>query len=147
MVGNLLNPKMRLTRALGGENKNLYRQQPYQRFQATTPLAKYGTETGKDWHTEACACLCLAAQSYLTLCNPMDYSPPTLCPWNFSGKNTGVGCYFPPPGDLPNPGIKPASPVSPYYKQILYPLSHHSLFLSKQRNPDEVKATPPLLSY
>ena len=25
------------------------------------------------------------------------------------GKNTGVGC--PPPGDLPNPGIKPRSPT------------------------------------
>ena len=23
---------------------------------------------------------------------------------NFLGKNTGVGCYFPPPGDLPDPG-------------------------------------------
>ena len=28
-----------------------------------------------------------------------------LCPWASLGKNTGVGC--PPPGDLPNPGIKP----------------------------------------
>ena len=26
-----------------------------------------------------------------------------LCPWNFPGKNTGVGCHFlPPPGDLPD---------------------------------------------
>ena len=24
-----------------------------------------------------------------------------------------VGCHFPPPGNLPNPGIKPASPMSP----------------------------------
>ena len=29
------------------------------------------------------------------------------------GKNTGVGCHFPPPGDVPNPGIKPTSPESP----------------------------------
>ena len=32
-----------------------------------------------------------------TLCNPMDCSPPTIppvpCPWNFPGKNTGVGCH------------------------------------------------------
>ena len=28
------------------------------------------------------------AQSCLTLCNPMDYSP-----WNSPGKNTGVGCH------------------------------------------------------
>ena len=33
-------------------------------------------------------------------------------PWDSSGKNTGVGCHFPTPGDLPNPGIKLASPGS-----------------------------------
>ena len=36
-----------------------------------------------------------------------------LCPWDFSGKNTGVGLPFSPPGDLPNPRIKLESPVSP----------------------------------
>ena len=31
-------------------------------------------------------------QSWLTLCNPMDCSPPRLlCPWNSPGKSTGVG--------------------------------------------------------
>ena len=36
-----------------------------------------------------------------------------LCPWDSPGKNTGVGCHLPPtpPGNLPNPGIKPASPA------------------------------------
>ena len=34
-----------------------------------------------------------------------------LCPWDSPGKNTGVGCQCPPPGDLPNPGIKPRSPT------------------------------------
>ena len=34
------------------------------------------------------------------------------CPWDSPGKNTGVGCLFPFPGDLPDPGIQPASPVS-----------------------------------
>ena len=29
-----------------------------------------------------------------TLCNPMNYSLPGLCPWDFPGKNTGVGCHF-----------------------------------------------------
>ena len=29
----------------------------------------------------------------------------------FPGKNTGVSCQFPSPGDLPNPGIKPRSPT------------------------------------
>ena len=36
-----------------------------------------------------------------------------LCSWNFPSKNTGVGCHFPTPGDLPDPGIKPASLASP----------------------------------
>ena len=37
---------------------------------------------------------------------------PTLCdpsPWNSPGQNTGVGSLS--SGDLPNPGIKPRSPV------------------------------------
>ena len=29
------------------------------------------------------------------------------------GKNPGVGCHTLPPGDLPDPGIKPASLISP----------------------------------
>ena len=28
-------------------------------------------------------------------------------------KNTGVDCHCPPPGDLPDPGIEPTSPVAP----------------------------------
>ena len=33
-----------------------------------------------------------------------------LCPWNFPGKNIGVGCR--PPGDFPDRGTKPISLVS-----------------------------------
>ena len=59
--------------------------------------------------------LCMHAQSLncLPLCDPMDYSPYSLCPWHSPGKNTGVGYQFPLPGDLPGPGIKPTTPVSP----------------------------------
>ena len=32
-----------------------------------------------------------------------------LCPWDFPGKNTRVGCHFLSPGDLPDPGIEPMS--------------------------------------
>ena len=32
-----------------------------------------------------------------------------LSPWDSPGKNTGVGCHAPSPGDLPNPGIEPRS--------------------------------------
>ena len=33
------------------------------------------------------------------------------CPWDFPGKNTGVGCHGLLQGNLPNPGIKPRSPA------------------------------------
>ena len=34
-------------------------------------------------------------QSSLTLCDPMNCSPPgLLCSWDSPGKNTGVGCHF-----------------------------------------------------
>ena len=36
-----------------------------------------------------------------------------LCPGDFPGKNTGMGCHFLPPGDLPNPGTEPVSLMSP----------------------------------
>ena len=35
-----------------------------------------------------------------------------LCPQDFPGKNTGVGCHFLLQGDLPDQGIKPVSPES-----------------------------------
>ena len=38
-----------------------------------------------------------AAKSHqlcLTLCNPIDGSPPGSRPWDSPGKNTGVGCHF-----------------------------------------------------
>ena len=53
--------------------------------------------------------LCLVDQSCLTLCDPMDCSPPGSSVHGDSpAKNTEVGC--PPPGDLPNPEIEPRSP-------------------------------------
>ena len=53
---------------------------------------------------------CLVAKSCPTLCDPMDCSPARLlCPWDFLGKNAGVGCHFLLHGDLPEPGIEPTS--------------------------------------
>ena len=41
------------------------------------------------------SCFCLVAQSCLSLCDPKDCSSPgSWSPWDFPGKNTGVGCYF-----------------------------------------------------
>jgi len=56
--------------------------------------------------------LCLVAHLCLTLCNPMDYSPPGFSVHGDSpGKNTGVGFHAILQGNLPNPGIEPNSPV------------------------------------
>ena len=58
-----------------------------------------------------CVCV-LVAQSYPTLCNPMDY---IVCqdplPIEFSKQEYRSGLPIPSPGDLPNPGIKPGSPA------------------------------------
>ena len=55
---------------------------------------------------------CLVTKSRLILCNPMDCGPPGSSVHGIlQGQNTGVGCHFPTPGDLPDPGIKPASPA------------------------------------
>ena len=56
--------------------------------------------------------LCLVAQLWPTLCNPMDCSPPGSSVHRDSpGKHTRMGCHALLPGDLPNPGIEPRSPV------------------------------------
>ena len=54
-------------------------------------------------------CVCLPAQSCLTLCDPMDCSPPgSSVHGNSPGKNIGVGCHAL-LQRIPNPGIKPTS--------------------------------------
>ena len=35
----------------------------------------------------------LVTQSCLTLCHPWTIAHQLLCPWDFPGKNVGVGCY------------------------------------------------------
>ena len=61
-------------------------------------------------------CVCLVAQSYLTLCVLTDCRLPGFSVHGDSpGKNTGVPCNTclpcPPLRDLPNPGIEPRSPA------------------------------------
>ena len=45
--------------------------------------------------------------SHVRLCDLMDCSPPGSCLWDFSGKNTGMGCH------ALLQGTQPVSPVSP----------------------------------
>ena len=44
-------------------------------------------------------------------CNPMDCSPPSSSVHGISRQEYWSGLPFPPPGDLPDPGIKPMSPA------------------------------------
>ena len=50
--------------------------------------------------------VCSVTQSCPTLCNPMDCSPQALIhPWDFPGKNTGVGCQSLLQGIFPTQGL------------------------------------------
>ena len=67
-------------------------------------------------------CLCLVAQSCLTLCNPLDCSPPGSSVHGDSpGKNIGVDCHALLQGILPSQG---SNPGIPHCRCILYHLSH-----------------------
>ena len=58
--------------------------------------------------------VCMSAQSVsMSSSLPPSVLQPArlLCPWDFSGKNTGVRCHFSFPGNLPDPGIEPLSPT------------------------------------
>ena len=52
-------------------------------------------------------------QSHATLCNPMNCSPQTLLCMRFSRQEYWRELLCPPPGDLLDLGIKPASLMSP----------------------------------
>ena len=51
-------------------------------------------------------------QSCPTLCNPMNYSSPGSSVHGILQVRVLEWVACPPPGDLPNPGIKPESPMS-----------------------------------
>ena len=58
-------------------------------------------------------------QSYLTLCNPVDYRPPGSSV--HSGQEYWSGLPWHPPGNLPNPGIEPGvSCISCIGRWVLY---------------------------
>ena len=52
----------------------------------------------------------LVAQSCLTLCDPIDYSPQGTSAHGILQARILEWVPFPPPGDLPDPGIEPRSP-------------------------------------
>ena len=53
----------------------------------------------------------LVAQSCLTLCDPLDYSPKAPLFMGFSRQENWSGSQFPSAGNLPNSGIKSRCPA------------------------------------
>ena len=76
----------------------------------------------QSYSTRAVLVLPLVTQFCLTLCCPMDCSPPGFSAHGDSPyKNTGVGCHALLYGIFPTQGSKPDLP---HGRQILYHLSH-----------------------
>ena len=76
--------------------------------------------TNEIWQTakikykmRVCLCVCSVAQSCLTLCNCMDCSHPGSSVHGIFQARILGGSPSPPPGHLPNPGIKLVSLASP----------------------------------
>ena len=55
----------------------------------------------------------MCSQLRLTLCNPIDCSPPSSSVHGIFQQEYWSGLPFPPPENLPDPGIETASSVSP----------------------------------
>ena len=64
----------------------------------------------------------------LTVCDPMDCSPPGPVSVGFSRQEYWSGLPFP-PGDLPNPGTEPASLTSPTLPRVLWGAQHIFFFI------------------
>ena len=70
------------------------------------------------------SCICVRSVMSNSL-QPYDCSPPGFSSMEFSRQEyCSTGLPFPPPGDLPNPGIELVSPMSPALQADSLPLSH-----------------------
>ena len=65
--------------------------------------------------------MCLVSQSHPTLCNPIDSSLPGSSVMGFLRQEYWSKLPFPSPGDLPDPGMKAASPVSTVLQADSFP--------------------------
>ena len=72
---------------------------------------------GMHWEFGINACVCARMSSPSVVSDSLwphgTIAARLLCPWVSPGKNTKVACHFHLQGNLPNPGSKPESPVSP----------------------------------
>ena len=71
------------------------------------------------------SCVYSVTQSCPTLCDPLDCSPPGSSVHEVFQSRVLDCLPFPPPRDLPNPGIKPKSFAPPSLQVDFLPLSYH----------------------
>ena len=69
------------------------------------------------------ACVPTKSLQYCQLCDPMDCSPPLSV--GFSRPECQGGLPSPPPGDPPDSGVEPVSPVASALQVDSLPLSHN----------------------
>ena len=74
-------------------------------------LFKLCSHLGKHQFISSVPCCCLVTQLCLTLFDPMDCSCQAPLSMELSRQEYWSGLPFPPPGDLPDPGIEPVSPA------------------------------------
>ena len=60
----------------------------------------------------ACVCVCMLSRVRL-FATPWTMARQAPLSMGFPWQEYGNGLPFPPPGDLPDPGVEPKSPVSP----------------------------------
>ena len=72
-----------------------------------------------------CVWVCVCAHSWLTLRDPMDCCSQGSLSMEFSQQEYWSGLSFPTPGDLPKPGIEPASLAHPVLHILVDCLSLH----------------------
>ena len=89
------------------------------------------------WNFKDVAVLCWVGRSCLTLCEPLDCSPPGSSVHGDSpGKNTGVDCHALLQGIFPTQGLNPGFPQ---YRQILYHLSNQGNFHQMFQGPSSYR--------
>ena len=93
----------------------------------------YQASKGDSCSLRKVSMLCLVGQSCLTLCDPMDGSPPgTSVHGDSPGQNTGVGCSALLQGIFSTQG---SNPSLQHCRQIPYQLSHQGSQESQRISP------------
>ena len=76
-------------------------------------------------HVCVCVCVCWSLSCILLFVTPWTIQPARLlCPWNFSGKNIGVVCYFLLQGIFPTQGSNLSLLHFPHWQMDSLPPRH-----------------------